>query len=141
MLEELKPFSLTEILVLSAIARNHSINEAAHYKNSFKNVAMIEQQDIDDRKWLPSNDFGQAQILAIECRFRVSYSLMSVGITLNFDDIEEFGEYLHQDEYDLMVSNRIPNQIYFDTAKAITKVAALIGLLRMQKMFREIFNN
>jgi len=143
-MNELQNFDIKEILVLSAIAYNHEMIENAHYKKSFlKKLSelLIDIDQINDRKWVPINDGFQSQMLAANLRLSVCYSLINVGIKINQDDVDELNEFLLQNEYDIIVSNTVPRELYYDTSRAITRVAAVIGLARMQKMFREIFNN
>lgn len=143
-MNELRNFSLTEILVLSAIARNHEMIENAHYKKNFLDKLsdlLIDIDQINDHKWIPTSDPTQAQMLAGDLRLRIHYSHISIGININEDHVDELNEFLLQNEYDIIVRNTVPRELYYDTSRAITRVAAVIGLARMQKMFREIFNN
>lgn len=141
MFYELRTFSVTEVLVLSAIARNHEIIENSNYKKSFTQQLtsmLVDIDKINERQWNPINDLAQAQMLACDLRFRIEYSFINIGIKINSDHIDELWEYLVQNEYDICVRNNVPNQLYYDTSEAITRVAAVVGLVRIQKMFREI---
>ena len=143
-MNELKNFSNIEILTLTAIAHNREMIDNAQYKKSFfekLDELLIDIDQIRDRDWLPINDAIQAQMLAVDLRLNIQYSHSNIGIKINEDHIEELGEYLLQNEYDLAVHNRRPRELYYDTSKAIANVAAVIGLAFMQKMFREIFHS
>jgi len=143
-MNELNNFSNIEILALTAIAHNREMFDNAQYKNSFLKELDNLLVDIDHIRglyWYPTYDPVQAQMLAVDLRLNIQYSHGNIGIKINEDHVDELGDYLLQNEYDLLVNNSKPHRLYHDTSIAISKVAAVIGLAFMQKMFREIFNN
>lgn len=143
MFDELHSFSWKEVLVLSAIARNHEMIENSKYKKSFQHELdslLIDIDKIESREWRPTDENHQVHMLACDLRLHVQYSSINAGIKIDTDTSEELKDFLLQDEFDVIVHNDVPGYLYFYTANAIANVGALIGLARMQKMFHEIFN-